>query len=452
MKKILYKLEEVMNYPITIIWSLLLIVYINFTKDVFENNTNMLGFIVVGLISTGLFYKVFENQRYKQVKILVMSSMYSFASYLLIGNGMLNERNQKMIVALIGILLFLYFSKLLSEGMNFNQIAINLVIHLGLGFLSTLLYSFLVLIVSELFKLNIEFKIILSLWIVIFTVIFILYYTSRNKVEYIILNNIFSIFLISFIIILYLGLFSKQQSIMIHLILWLGYIMVALNTVVKKKYVPIFTLPLVLYMIFIVIKQIRIYDITENRYFILTFGLFLLVILILQLFRYIDTSKYAKVFAFFILIVFFIPYFNAFSLTERRMKSNFIILYNLENLTHNQRKDLKSYYNYLISRDVSFKELNEYKGTDVETSRKTYYFEIEDEIKKIGNMTYINVKSVKNEYIYVIKGEKVDLVQKLINKEFENENYIIHPLNYYFYENLKEKGIDGNLEVLIEEK
>ncbi len=449
MKKIL---EKLINYPITIFWSLLLIVYINLIKNVFEENTNILGFIVIGLISTGLFYRIYESKKYKQVIVLSMSLIYSFSSYLLIGNGMLNVRNQKMLVALIGILMFLYFSKLLSEGQDFNNISINFVIHLGLGFLSTLLYSFLVLIASELFKLNIEMKAIVSMWLVIFTVIFILYYTSKNRVQSKALNNIFSMFLISFITILYLGLFSKQQSIMIHLILWLGYIMVGLNTVIRKKYVSIFTLPLVLYMIFTVIKQIRMYDITENRYFILTFGILLLAILILQLVKDIDTSKCAKVFALFIIMVFFIPYFNAFSITERRMMSNFLYLYNLENLTYEQKKDLNSYYNYLISRDVNFKELNDYKNMDVDNIYKNYYFNMEAGVKKIGNVTYINEKDIKNEYIYVINGESIDLVNKLINKELENEKYIIHPLNYYFEKNLKDKGISGSLEILIEEK
>ncbi|WP_073507619.1 hypothetical protein [Streptobacillus notomytis] len=452
MKKILDKLEKLINYPITIFWSLLLIVYINLIKNVFEENTNILGFIVIGLISTGLFYRIYESKKYKQVRVLFMSLIYSFSSYLLIGNGMLNVRNQKMVVALIGILMFLYFSKLLSEGQDFNNISINFVIHLGLGFLSTLLYSFLVLIASELFKLNIEMKAIVSMWLVIFTVIFILYYTSKNGVQSKALNNIFSMFLISFITILYLGLFSKQQSIMIHLILWLGYIMVGLNTVIRKKYVSIFTLPLVLYMIFTVIKQIRMYDITENRYFILAFGILLLAVLILQLVKDIDTSKYAKVFALFIIMVFFIPYFNAFSITERRMMSNFLYLYNLENLTYEQKKDLNSYYNYLISRDVNFKELNDYKNMDVDNIYKNYYFNMEAGVKKIGNVTYINEKDIKNEYIYVINGESIDLVNKLINKELENEKYIIHPLNYYFEKNLKDKGISGSLEILIEEK
>ncbi|WP_064612631.1 DUF4153 domain-containing protein [Streptobacillus moniliformis] len=450
MNKILYKLEGIISYPITILWSLLLITYINLAKDVFNENSNMLGFIIIGLISTGLFYKVFENKKYKQIKVLIMSLMYSFSSYLLIGNETFNVRNQKMIIAFIGILLFLYFSKLLSEGMNFNHIVINLVIHLGLGFLSTLLYYFLVLVIVELFKLHTEPKIILSIWVLIFTVIFTLYYTSRNKVENKILNNIFSMFLISFIFILYLGLFSKQQSFMMHLILWLGYIMAGINTVINKKYGPILTLPLLSYMIYIVIKQIKLYGITENRYFVLGFGLLLLAILILQLVRNIETSNYAKIFAMFIAIVFFIPYFNAFSLTERKMTYNFLSLYNLEKPTNEQKRNLNSYYEYLVSRNVNFKELDEYNKINVEDIHKNYYFIIEDEIKKIGNTTYVNIRDVKNEYIYTIKGKKVDLVQKIINKEFENKDYIIHPLNYSLIHNSHE--ISGHLELLIEEK
>uniref|UniRef100_UPI000A6F9B07 hypothetical protein n=1 Tax=Streptobacillus felis TaxID=1384509 RepID=UPI000A6F9B07 len=87
-----------------------------------------------------------------------------------------NVRNQKMIVGIIGVMLFISFAKLLREGLNFTNIFVNFIIHLGIGVFSTLLSAILVFVINELFNLNINMDIVISLWIVIITVILSLFF------------------------------------------------------------------------------------------------------------------------------------------------------------------------------------------------------------------------------------------------------------------------------------
>ncbi|NYV27627.1 DUF4153 domain-containing protein [Streptobacillus felis] len=453
MNKILNKLKGLINYPVTAMWSLALIIYIN----TFNEESTLLSFIFIGLIATGLGYTIFENQKYIHLKVFAVSSFYSLISYLIIGVNKFNVRNQKMIVGIIGVMLFIFFAKLLREGLNFNNIFVNFIIHLGLGVFSTLLYAILVFVINELFNINIKMDIVISIWIVIFTVIFSLFFSTRKKIESKILNNIFSAFVIAFLVILYMGLFSKEQSLIMHLILWLGYLMAGLNTVIKKKYVSILTIPLVIYMIYISIKQISIYDVTENRYFILTFGIFLLCVLLLQLINDIETVNYSKAFALFIAIVFFFPYINAFDLTERRMINNFKRLYALENINEKDKYSLNSYYYYLKYRDIEFDELNKYAVEEEKlidnNLYETYYYGPGNVKKDMGPLKYIqdDVNDQK-EYIVNIKGRDVNILELIEKEKFENDTFIIYPIRYSIDKNKANNNYFGNFEILIEEK
>lgn len=460
MKKIINKIEGLINYPITAFWALILIIYINSIDKYFIEDNTLGAFIVVGLISTGLGYTIFENKKFIHLKVLGVSAFYSGLSYLLVGVGDLNVRNQKMIAGILGIIIFIFFAKLLRDGLNFNNIFINYIIHLGIGAFATILFAALIAITYELFRININFKIVTSIWVVIFTVIFTLFYTTRKKIESKAINNIFSIFILAFITILYMGLFSNKQSIMMHLILWLGYMMAGLNTVIKKKYVPVLTLPLVGYMIYIAIRQIAIYDVTENRYFILAFGIFLLIVLLLQLFKDIETVNYAKAFVAFIAIVFFIPYYNAFSLTERRMVNNFKTLQSMENITDQDEETLSSYYYYLTDRDIKLEEFKKYEekeGIDSEVVEvETYenvYVKQENGSTKIANLIYLqeDIYEIKK-YEYTIKGKNVDILEKLVKKEYETEDYTIHPIKYSIDKGNKSGNYSGYFEILIEIK
>lgn len=432
------------NYPLTIIS--LVIVYILsiiLLEDVFlnENLINVLQLSFILFVPISLIIKeTKKNYNYKKYMEYIIN-LLSLAIIVLYYNYRYENFIEMDYIRFIGLNIFFYlvyfymkkiendkYSKYIikSIGDMFISGIFGLVLFLGL--------VFILITINSLFDLDINYKYYLYTFLFIGVIFFPLLTLSKfsEDIEYdkyifpkafknLILYIIMPLSLV-YILILYLYFIkiliarAIPRGIVSHLVLWYSIIVMGVlffirpikseNNYLKlyRRILPIIILPILIMMFISMGIRINQYGLTENRYFVVIMGIWIVVTDLYIVFKEDYNSRLIPILLSITIFISMVGPLNSFYISKKSQKNRYTkILENnnmlvegeivaSENISKEDRINISDIVDYFIQRD-SKEELYLDKNFTLTSMNKVFGFEYINHYNGYGgNYDYIDLK------------------------------------------------------------
>ncbi|WP_068267984.1 DUF4153 domain-containing protein [Caviibacter abscessus] len=331
--------------------------------------------------------------------------------------------SEKKLVLIIIIALFSYLAKKIS-----SSTLIKIILYIGYFILSLLLTLIFYLSYYTLFN-NTEIYFIFKILLTFLVILLNLFFLDEKEYSSKYLNILFIIFITAIFILIYSFMFSgflqSKYSAASIIILCSTYPLLLSYFIFNKKWILIFNILPLIFLSYYVITNIKVFGVTENRYFTLFFGIIALIFTILALINKIKANNIFISLCILSIIVFYTPYINAFDVTKKSLITRY-------NTTKNLSEKNNIYY-YGKDRLWNLQlNINEKDGNTLfDKDEKT--FEI-TEINKYSKIKYIYSNELN-------KNEQIKFAKKIIENKLENGNETIVPIAYLIEKNLENDAI-----------
>ncbi|MBU5292513.1 DUF4153 domain-containing protein [Anaerosalibacter bizertensis] len=318
--------ESTKRFPITIGVCILLVIMLiitnenqsNLSKEAFEIIQRINMIISLGIPLSLCFKLIFEKKDMKKLNevfiyILGIGALVLYYFYLL------NDFKDTSIIRYIGLSIFLYLGFLYIPWLGNKKHYENYIIKVLGNFFLTVIYavviyfgfSAIIFTIDKLFSINIEWKIYYYMALIVFIVLMPSMFLAKipynnhdfSKVDYPKALKVLLLYIVIPLITIYTTIlyayFIKiivtrnwPEGLVSHLVLWYSVITVGVvffihPLVDKNKLAKVFTfwipkiiIPIIFMMFVSIGIRIREYGITENRYFVLVLGIWVLGIMI----------------------------------------------------------------------------------------------------------------------------------------------------------------------------
>lgn len=421
LKNIKYNIYLVPSF----IWSILLLVFCFKAIDNIDYSAKLIFALSVGLI----YSLVLNNLVQKYFLGFFIPLIPAFYVYNLNNDNIISL---KKLILVIVIAIFTYFSKKFS-----SSTIIKILLYIAYLIFSLLLIAIFYLSYTALYN-ELNYSFILKIFITFQVILFNIFFLDEKNYSSKYLNILFIIFITAIFILIYSFIFSSfiqdKYSTAAIIILCAAYPLLLSYFVFNKKWILIFNILPLMFLIYYVSTNIQKYGITENRYFTLFFGITALIMTILALFNKIKSSSIFSSICILSLIIFYTPYINVFDVTKRNLVKRYY--------ASNSIEEKANIYYYGKDRlwNLPYVEANTKETTLIQTyTKRSEKIEIKD-IHKYSKVQYLSINELS-------LNKQNEIAKKIIDNKLENETEKIIPISYTI-----DKNLDNNTLSIIDLK
>lgn len=391
------------NYPITIIALIVLyILSISVLEDILLDDQLLRKIILSLILFIPISISIKESKDiYKYNKYIeYILYIFSITAIFLYYNHIYENMIEFDYIRFVGLNLFFYLVYFYIKKIDFENYSKYIIKIFGDIFLSGI-FSFILLLgliftvftVNTLFSLDFKFNIYLYMFLFVFILFFPILSLSRfseeknydnynypkafkNLLYYIVipLTIIYiAILYIYFLKILFTRIFP--EGIVSHLVLWYSIILIALFFFIKplenenkfiglyRKLMPIILIPIIIMMFVSMGIRINEYGITENRYFVIIMGVWVLLADLYIMIRKNYNTRILPISLSIIILISIISPINAFKISKTSQRNRFISIMKKNNMlvdntivpngdiSNDDKINISSLVDYFVSRD-----------------------------------------------------------------------------------------------------
>ncbi|MBC8589582.1 DUF4153 domain-containing protein [Wansuia hejianensis] len=446
------------RFPITIVTSIILTMFliyyresgINLEQNIRDNLIKLNMIIGMGIplsLSIGLLMEAYDIKKINNKIIGYFIGLICLISYYHFG---LRGFNYVSLSRYMGIIIFLILSILYLNRIkvhnNYEKYTINIFNNFFISVLYSLVLLFGIFIIlftiDNLFDIDINSKIYYYVFLIISLVFFIALFLSKYPekeekfssyhypkslmvlLSYIVIPLITIYTLILYIYFLKILItWSWPKGLVSHLVIWYSAVSIGVIFLISpifeenifcklfKIYFPKLNLPILLMMFISIGQRIEQYGITENRYYIVVFGIWITAMMIYYSMKKSFRNIIIPVSLSFVVLISVVGPFNSFSVSK---------------YSQNRRLENTLLKNNMISENkiISNKDLNR---------------EAKKEI--INIMEYFNTKHSLEDIKVLDENFKLEHMEKVFGFKYEDYNDIQNH-EYFYYTRDKSEEID----------
>lgn len=408
---------------------------------------NLIYFSAIGMLSMLFLNSKFKELNMKNFFIKISVSLAIASIAYAIGAQMIpNSGSILYHLAIIGILVLIYYYSELENGKTMKELmwkTLDYMCYIVLSFtvLTILIAALYGLVLTQYYIPGFVYMYLYSLVGIVYFILFQEdekdYVTHYEVIEKGILKNIFKIFFTLLILIMYVSIFLYGRAefyAITYFIFFTGYIILVLSIIFKNKKLVLVMLPLNIFLIFKISERIKILGLTEGRYFILVFGIVLLVMNIIQYFKQDNEKKYVLFIIGTIVLTVFVPKINAFEMSRKNLtiRANKLVeqldkkIKSNEKILYEDIKEINDYFYYFNERNYKADFMDFVNKNSELISMEAYYYSNEEEGKR-----------------FILDYEYGD--SKLSTKGLDISGYKkIYDINLYSYSDEESQGLKYN--------